>query len=132
MIERLNPEGMHRSPAFSQAVVVSGPSRTIYVGGQNAVDASGQVVGLGDLAAQTTQAVNNLRTALAAAGATFEHLVKMTIHLVAPQDVRPAFEAWMKAGGAGLQPPTVTMLLVVGLGHPDWLIEIDAIAVVPA
>jgi len=50
-ITHVNPEAMHSNPAFSQAVVVEGAARTIYVGGQNAVDADGRVVGAGDLAA---------------------------------------------------------------------------------
>ena len=49
----LNPEGMHRNPAYSQGVVVEATARTVYVGGQNAVSPEGQVVGVGDLAAQT-------------------------------------------------------------------------------
>ena len=43
-IEHLNPDGMHRNPAFSQAVVVTNPGRTIYIGGQNAVNAQGEIV----------------------------------------------------------------------------------------
>jgi enamine deaminase RidA (YjgF/YER057c/UK114 family) len=131
MIQHLNPDGLHKNPAYSQAIVVSGEARTIYVGGQNAVDKDGNVVGLGDLFAQTTQAVANMKTALEAAGAGFEHLVKMTIYLVAPQDVRPGYEAWMKAAGPLAKPPTISVLKVAGLGHQDWLVEIDAVAVVP-
>ncbi len=48
-VQHLNPDGLHKNPAFSQAVVVSGSVRAIYVGGQNAVDASGQIVGKGDI-----------------------------------------------------------------------------------
>ena len=44
-VQHLTPEGMHRNPAYSQAVIVSGPARTIYIGGQNAVDATGNIVG---------------------------------------------------------------------------------------
>ena len=56
LVTRLNPEKMHRNPAYSQGVVVEGHARTIYVGGQNAVSPEGQVVGVGNLAAQTEQA----------------------------------------------------------------------------
>jgi len=48
-IEHLNPEGLHKNPAYSQAVAVAGPVKTVYVGGQNAVDSEGNLVGKGDL-----------------------------------------------------------------------------------
>jgi enamine deaminase RidA (YjgF/YER057c/UK114 family) len=68
-VEFLNPDGLPRNPAFSNVAVVSGSVRTIYIGGQDAVDAEGNIVGIGDIAAQTEQVLRNLRTALAAAGA---------------------------------------------------------------
>ena len=54
-VQHLNPDGLHKNPAYSQAVVVAGNAKTVYVGGQNAVDTSGQVVGKGDLETQTEQ-----------------------------------------------------------------------------
>ena len=54
-VQHLNPDGLHKNQAFSQAVVASGNVRTVYVGGQNAVDASGNIVGKGDLKAQSEQ-----------------------------------------------------------------------------
>ncbi|XXF77564.1 RidA family protein [Myxococcaceae bacterium GXIMD 01537] len=131
-VEHLNPDGLSKNPAFTQAIAVTGPARTIYLSGQNSVDASGALVAQGDLAAQTRQVVRNLRTALAAGGAGVEHLVKCTIHLVQGQSAQTAFQAWMVEAGARLpKPPTVTLLFVSGLAHPDYLIELDAVAVVP-
>src|SRR5262245_48295840 len=86
-VERLSPDGMHKNPAYSQLVVVSGPARTIYVGGQNAVDASGAIVGKGDITAQTAQILHNLRTALAAAGAELKDVIKFNVHIVQGQDI---------------------------------------------
>ena len=54
-VEFINPESLIRNPAFTNVVVVSGPVRTIYVGGQDAVTAAGEIVGKGDIAAQTEQ-----------------------------------------------------------------------------
>ena len=48
-VQHLNPAGLHKNPAYTQAIVVSGNATTIYVGGQNAVDAAGNIVGKGDL-----------------------------------------------------------------------------------
>jgi enamine deaminase RidA (YjgF/YER057c/UK114 family) len=55
-VEFINPEGLNQNPAFTNVVVVSGPVRTIYVGGQDAMNAAGEIVGKGDIAAQTEQA----------------------------------------------------------------------------
>ena len=65
-VSYLSPETLSHNPAFSQLVVVSGNARTIYVGGQDAVDATGAVVGQGDLSAQVKQVLHNLKAALAA------------------------------------------------------------------
>src|SRR4030095_8817066 len=130
-VQHLNPDGLHKNPAYSQAVVVAGNVKTVYVGGQNAVDASGQVVSKGDLKAQTEQVLKNVETALAAGGAKLEHVVKWTVYIVQGQPVQPGFEAFQRSWGDRPNPPTVTVLLVAGLANPDFLVEIDAIAVVP-
>ena len=75
-VEHLNPEGLPQNPAFTNVVVVSGPVRTIYIGGQDAVDATGQIVGVDDIGAQAAQVFANIQTALEAAGAGLEHVVK--------------------------------------------------------
>ena len=62
-VSYVDPEGLHKNPAFTNVVVVEGPVRTVHVGGQNAADSSGNVVGKGDVAAQTRQVLANLRTA---------------------------------------------------------------------
>ena len=56
----INPESLHHNPAYTNIVTVSGPVRTVYVGGQNAVDASGTIVGKGDFKAQSEQILKNL------------------------------------------------------------------------
>lgn len=130
-VEYLNPDGLVRSPAFTNVAVVAGAVKTIYIGGQDAVTADGQLVGKGDLGAQTTQIVRNLETALAAAGASLEHLVKLTILIVEGQDALVGFRAWQEIWGDRPNPPLITTAFVAGLAQPDWLAEIDAIAVVP-
>lgn len=131
-VEFLNPEGLHRNPAFSNVAVVSGPVRTIYVGGQDAVDAEGNIVGIGDIAAQTEQVLRNLRTALTAAGATPEHVVKWNILVVEGQDFASGYAVFQRVWGDRPDPPVITAAVVKGLAHPDFLVEMDAIAVVPA
>lgn len=126
-IERLNPDTLSKNPAFTQVVVVTNPAKMIYVGGQNGVDGTGKIVG-DSMRAQTIQACKNLLAALAAAGATMQHVVKLNIYIVQGQSVQEGFEATnsipeMKAG-----PPAITGIIVAGLGRPDALVEIEAIA----
>ena len=131
-VEFLSPDGLPRNPAFSNVAVISGSVRTIYVGGQDAVDAEGNIVGIGDIAAQTEQVLRNLRTALAAAGAEPEHVVKWNVFIVEGEDIRAGYAAFQRVWGDRPDPPVITAAIVKGLAHPDFLVEIDAIAVVPA
>jgi enamine deaminase RidA (YjgF/YER057c/UK114 family) len=128
-ITHLNPEGMHSNPAFSQAVVVEGARRIVFVGGQNGVSASGEVVGIGDLEAQTEQAYTNLETVLAAAGATLQDIVKWTIYVAQGQDIMPGVGVFQRRWGASAPPPAISVVLVPGFARPDFLVEIEAIAV---
>ena len=132
-VELLAPDGLVRSPAFSHVAVVSGAVRTIYIGGQDAVTADGKIVGKGDLAAQTTQILKNIETALAAAGAGLEHIIKWNVFVVEGQPIQAGFEAFRRFwGDRSTPPPLITAAFVKALGDPDWLAEIDAVAVVPA
>jgi enamine deaminase RidA (YjgF/YER057c/UK114 family) len=132
-VEFLNPDGLARNPAFSQLAVVSGPVRTIYIGGQDAITADGEIVGKGDLGAQTEQILANVETALAAAGAGLEHVVKWTVLVLEGQEFAQGYAAFQKVWGDRSGPrPLITAAVVKGLAHPDFLCEIDAIAVVPS
>jgi enamine deaminase RidA (YjgF/YER057c/UK114 family) len=130
-VQHLNPDGLHKNPAFSQAVVVTGNVKTVHVGGQNAVDALGKIVGKGDIKAQNEQVLKNIETALAAGGAKLEHVVKWNVYIVQGQSPLPGFEVFRRVWGDRPNPPTITVLFVGGLANPDFLVEIDAIAVVP-
>jgi len=127
-VTHLNPEGLHRNPAFTQAVIVEGNARTIYIGGQNAVSPEGKIVG-DDLATQTEQVFDNLETILAAAGATLRDVVKWTIFVMQGQDIQPGFGVFQRRWGAHPNPPAISGLFVAGLANPAFLVEIEAIAV---
>jgi enamine deaminase RidA (YjgF/YER057c/UK114 family) len=128
-VQHLNPEGMHNNPAFTQAILLPLGARTLLIGGQNAVDANGQIVGKGDIAAQTTKALENLQLCLKAGGATLGQLVQVKLYLKGDVDLRPGFGAWMAVWGTRPNPPVVSAIRVMGLAVPDYLIEIEAIAV---
>jgi enamine deaminase RidA (YjgF/YER057c/UK114 family) len=131
VVEHLNPEGLMRSPAFSQGVAVSGPHRTIYVGGQDAVDEEGRVVG-DDLVTQTRRVLANLRRVLAAAGADLEHVVKWNVVVTEGQALQEGFAVFQEEWGSRPDPPAITVQVVAGLADPRFLVEIEAVAVVPA
>ncbi|HEY5222748.1 MAG TPA: RidA family protein [Microbacteriaceae bacterium] len=128
-IERIRPEGLVHSPAFSHVAVVPAGATTIYVGGQNSVAADGSLVGEGDVAAQSTRALENVRIALAAAGATIEDVVQWTVLFVDGVDLAAAYGA-IASELASDEPALVTGARVAGLGVPGALVEIGAIAAV--
>ncbi|GAA4604035.1 enamine deaminase RidA (YjgF/YER057c/UK114 family) [Actinoplanes octamycinicus] len=124
----INPEGLHRSPAFSQAVVVEQPAKTIYVGGQNGVGPDGKVVG-STLAEQAVQALRNLATILESEGARLADVVHWRIAIVDGQPVADGVAAFQQVWDPADPPPAITVHIVAGLG-PDFLVEIDAVAAV--
>jgi enamine deaminase RidA (YjgF/YER057c/UK114 family) len=130
-VKFIHPSGLHRNPAFTNVVVVTGPAKTIYVGGQNAVDASGAIVGKEDLKKQTEQIYANLQVCLAAAGARLEHVVKWTLYVVQGQPLQEGFEVFQRIWGNRPNPSAISVAIVAGLAHPDFLAEMDAIAVLP-
>lgn len=130
-VQYLNPDNLNQNPAFTNVVVTSGNVRTIYVGGQDAVDASGAIVGKGDLRAQTEQILKNIQTALAAGGAQLEHVVKWNLYILQGQPLNEGFEVFQRIWGNRPHPPAISVMYVAGLAHPDFLAEMDAIAVIP-
>ena len=129
-VQHINPNDLSKNPAFTNVITVTGPAKTIYIGGQDSVDASGTIVGKGDIKQQTGQVLNNLRIALNAAGAELEHIIKWNIYVVQGQPIQPAFEVFQHIWGQRPNPPAITMMFVAGLANPDFLVEMDAIAVV--
>ncbi|MFF4779038.1 RidA family protein [Microtetraspora fusca] len=127
-VRHINPEGLHRSPAFSQAVVVEQPAKTIYIGGQNGVDADGKVVGptVGD---QARQVFRNLATILESEGASLANIVHWRIAVVDGHTFDEGVAAFQEVWNRADPPPAITVHVVAGLG-PGFLVEIDAVAVV--
>ena len=130
-IQRINPPALTTSPAYSQAVKAT-PGTVIWVAGQTAQNAKGELVGKGDLKAQLNQVWENLKVALEASGATFKHVVKITTFVVnydpsMRDDLRAARLRFM--GSA--EPPAATLVGVQSLASKEWLVEIEVTAVVP-
>ena len=128
--EFINPPGLAAPRGYTHVVTAEG-GKMIFVSGQVAVDAKGEVVGKGDLGAQAKQAYQNLKTALAAGGATPANVVKMTTYVVnfKPEDL-PAIREGRGQIFAPEKPPASTLVGVAALAQKDFLIEVEALAMV--
>ncbi len=126
-LERINPPTLPPAKGFSQIIRATGAT-TVYVSGQTAFDTKGNVVGVGDLAAQANQAFANAQAALDAAGATFDDVVKLTIYIVGytPDMAAQITDAYCEY--VGKAEPTSTLLGVYSLALPELLIEVDVVA----
>jgi enamine deaminase RidA (YjgF/YER057c/UK114 family) len=127
----INPDDVPENRAFTNVVVVSQPGKTVYIGGQNPVDVSGRIVGKGDIKVQVEQVFENLQAALDIAGASLEHIIKWNVYVVQGYSLQAGFEVFLNVWGNRPNPPLITTLFVAGLAHPDFLVEMDAIAVIP-
>lgn len=129
-VEHPHPEGLLHNSGFSQVVVASG-TRTVYTAGQVSIDERGALVGAGDLAAQTAQAMRNVGLALAAAGATYIDIVKITTYVV---NYKPEHRAVIGTARAAFfasgMPLASTLVGVAALALPEWLVEIEAVAII--
>lgn len=127
LIQRMNPTGISAPNGYSHVVSVRG-GRTVYIAGQLARNAQGETVGRGDFAAQTRQVFANLETALKAAGATFNDVVKMNTYVRDASQVQVVRD--IRAQYFTKEVPATTLVEVSRLAAPEFLIEIEAIAVV--
>lgn len=129
--ETINPSTVFDSLryGFSQAVVVRG-GRRVYLSGQVGVDADERTVG-NDLESQTNAALDNIAAILAEAGGGLEHVVVLRIYLVESvrHDQAPITRVLRER--FPVDPPATTWIVVRGLSEPEWLIEIEAEAVLP-
>ena len=127
----INPDGVSKSAGYSQAVSTVG-GKTIFVSGQVALNSKGELVGPGDLKAQTAQAFENMKMILASAGATFADVVKFS-YFVKNYDpskipiIRAVRDQYLPKSQP---PPASTLVGVQSLFRDDVLIEIEAVAVV--
>ena len=125
----LNPTTMSQPFGYTHVVETRG-GRTVYISGQVALDAAGNVVGAADLQAQTRQVFANLQAALESVGATFGHVVKLTYFLLDISkiaDVRSVRDHYVNTQ----HPPASSAVEVRRLFRDELLIEIEAIAVIP-
>ena len=125
----LNPPGMATPATYSHVVEVNGPHRTVYIAGQTGVDPSGKLAD--GFRAQAVQVMENIKTALAAVGGGFEHVVKINTYLTDTAAQAPIFREVRDNYMNKAARPAATSVQVVRLAQPGYLIEVEAIAILP-
>ncbi|KIF04549.1 endoribonuclease L-PSP [Streptomyces sp. RSD-27] len=124
----VRPQGSPPVNGYSHAVAYTGPM--VAVSGQVPLDAEGRTVGEFDARAQVRQVFTNLATALRAAGAQLQDVVKLTVYLTDLADL-DAFREIRDEHLDPARPPACSLVKVAGLVHPAFRVEIDALAVLP-
>jgi len=127
-VELINPEDLPTPVTYAHVALAAG-TRMVFIAGQEPEDSRGNLVGPGDLAAQARQVFANLGRALAAAAASPNQVAKITIYVV---HHRPEYLSVIEAARAELfgdHKPADTLVGVETLARPEYLIEVDAIAV---
>ena len=124
-----NPSTMPPTRGYTHVVETKSPSRTIYIAGQLGMTADGKFAGT-DFTAQVVQCFENLKLALAAAGARFEHVVKVTAFFIDIGNIHTYLEVRNRYVNT-TAPPASTAIQISKLAHDSALFEIEAIAVVP-
>jgi 2-iminobutanoate/2-iminopropanoate deaminase len=113
-------------PRYSQGILTEG-GKVLFIAGQTASDKDGNVVGKGDIKAQTRQVFENIKAVLEAAGGSFDNVV-MTTTYITDRKYREGYNE-VRRDIYKQDPPTSTLVIVSGLASPDYLIEIASIAV---
>jgi enamine deaminase RidA (YjgF/YER057c/UK114 family) len=129
-IQFLMPATLASTPGYTQVVKVTG-GQTIYLAGQVALDSSRNLIGRGDFRAQAQQVFENIEEALAAVGADFSHVVKLNIYMVDRSHLpmlREVRDLYVNTQA----PPANTLVEVRALAQEEFLLEIEAIASLPA
>jgi reactive intermediate/imine deaminase len=128
-VQFVNPPTLPASRGYTQ-VVIAPAGRTVHISGQVALDTAGAVVGPGDFQAQARQVFENLKAALAAGGATFADVVKITIFVLDMANL-PALREIRDEYVSTERPPASTAVQVSRLAREEFLLEIEAVAALP-
>jgi enamine deaminase RidA (YjgF/YER057c/UK114 family) len=127
-LSRINPEGLSEPVSYSHAVVATG-SRIVFLAGQVALDANGQLVGGDDVGAQAHQVYRNIAIALEAAGARIADVAKLTTYVVGHRNGLLHQVMTARRTVFGDHAPASTFIGVEALARPEYLIEVEALAV---
>lgn len=133
MLERWNPDSLHTPPGYHHVTLAS-PGRLVALAGQCPLDASGRLVGAGDVVAQAEQVATNIALALESAGATAGDVVRTVVYVRSDdrEDLSAVWAALTSSPVAAAFTSAATLLGVAQLGYPGQLVEVDVTAVLPA
>jgi 2-iminobutanoate/2-iminopropanoate deaminase len=129
-VQLLIPDTMPKSLGYSQVARVTGGT-IVFISGQVALDKSGNVVGKDDVRAQVQQIFENLKVAIEAAGGTLDDVIKLNSYFVDMSSSLTAFRDVRDKYIDLTHPPASTALQVSRLFRPEFLVEVEAVAVVP-
>ncbi len=129
-VRHSNPPGMTQPTGYSQVVEVNGPHRLVFVAGQTGVDASGKAAR--GFRAQMVQAYANIRTALTSAGGSMDNVVRLTTYIT---DIEQNADVYREVRASTFTNknalPASTLVQVTRLADPSYLVEVDAVAILP-
>jgi 2-iminobutanoate/2-iminopropanoate deaminase len=128
----VNPASMAKPPGYTQVVEAATPGRIVYIAGQLGLDLDNKIVGApGDFRAQAEQTFINVKNALAAVGAGFEHVLKLNNYLMDMTHLgifREVRDRYIDPSA----PPASTTIAIANLARPGALLEVEAVAIIPA
>ncbi len=128
-MELISPNSMHKPVGYSHLAKANG-DKIVFIAGQVALDASGNVVGPGDFRAQTERVFENLKAAVEAVGGSFRNIIKLNVYVLDRAQLREYRE--VRDRYINLEnPPVSTAIQVAALFRPEFLIEIEAVAALP-
>jgi enamine deaminase RidA (YjgF/YER057c/UK114 family) len=129
----LNPKSMYKPPGYTHVVEVTGAGRIVYIAGQLGLDVGGKLVGqAGDFRSQAVQTMENLKSALAEIGATFNDIVKINNYLTDLRQHLPIFREVRNSYFNMAAPPASTTIQISALAVEGALLETEAIVLLPA
>ena len=132
-VERINPQGVYKHPNFTRIVTVKGPMKLIFIAGQTPSDERYAPVAPGDYRAQYVKVMENLEIQLQAAGATWDDVVFRRIFVLDVDEFKAKTRgADAPVFGDPAKPPPTTLVGVTRLADPEFLVEIDLLAVTDA
>ena len=132
-IEILEPQGVAKPAGLYNHAISVSPGQLLFIAGQVAIDENSQLIGEGDFNAQMVQVFKNLGHILESAGTSFENVVKFTTYLTRSQDLSAFYKkraelyaSLYRKGGY----PTNTLVVIDQLAREEWLVEVEAVAIV--
>jgi 2-iminobutanoate/2-iminopropanoate deaminase len=129
-VKRTNPPTLSKPTGYTHVVEVTGPAKMVYISGQIALDKDGNVVGVGNMKAQAEQVFKNLEAALTAAGGKFSDVVKMNMFTTDVDQIAAIRE--VRSRYFGDTTPASTLVQIVHLARPEFMLEVEVIAAIPA